>query len=166
LTYDVIHDNYFMKNNLPYKANLFVRRGRKEATLFRGKDGRAAEEQILDKFGFFVFRNSVQEEQISMTMDRLKHIHLVLTLGISLLIPTLLAYSAYVDLSGTVFLSSDIGFEDYGDEDLSTCQNEVKVFAIVVSSNSLLPCAYFGRMSSLFLSPLTSHTQNRPVLRC
>ena len=133
--------------------------------MFR-EDGRAAEEQIFDKFGFFVFRNSVQEEQVSMTMDRLKHIHLVLILGIFLLIPMLLAYSAYVDLSGTVLLSSDIGFEDYGDEDSSTGQNEFMVSAPVVSSNSLPPGAYFGRMSSLFLSPLTSHTQNRPVLRC
>ena len=98
-------------------------------------------------------------------MDRLKHIHLVLILGISLLIPILLVYSVYVDLSGTVLLSSDNSL-DPGDEDSSTGQNELKVFVPAVSSNPLPPGAYFGRMSSLFLSPLTSHTQNRPVLRC
>ena len=108
----------------------------------------------------------MQEEQISMTMGRLKHIHLVLMLGISLFIPVFLAYSIYVDLSETVLLSSDMSFEDPEDEDLSTCQNEFKVFVPAVSSNPLPPGAYFGRMSSLFLSPLTSHTQNRPVLRC
>jgi hypothetical protein len=108
----------------------------------------------------------VQEEQISMTMDRLKHIHLVLILGISLLMPMLLAYSLYVNLSGTVFLSSDMSFEDSGDEDSSTCQREFNVFVPTVSSVPFLPGARFGSVSSLLLSPLTSHTQNRPVLRC
>jgi hypothetical protein len=68
----------------------------------------------------------VKEEQISITMGRLKHIHLVLMLGISLLIPMPLAYSLYVDLSETVLLSSDMSFEDPEDEDLSTCQNELE----------------------------------------
>lgn len=108
----------------------------------------------------------MQEEQISMVMDRLKHIHLVLMLGLSLLIPMLLAYSLYVDLSGTVFLSSDMS-EDSGDEDSSTYQSEFNVFVSTVSSTPFfLPGAHFGSISSLFLSPLTSHTQNRPVLRC
>ena len=99
-------------------------------------------------------------------MGRLKHIHLVLMLGISLFIPILLAYSLYFDLSGTVLLSSDMSFEDPEDEDLSTCQNEFKVFVPAVSSNSLLPWTHFGRGSSLFSSPLTSYTQITPVLRC
>jgi len=77
-----------------------------------------------------------------------------------------LAYSAYVDLSGTVFLLSDMNFEGFEGEDSSTCKKEFKVFAPVVSSNSLPPGISVGRMSRLFLSPLTSHTQNRPVLRC
>lgn len=107
----------------------------------------------------------MQEEQISMTMDRLKHIHLVLILGISLLIPILLAYSVYVDLSGTVLLSSDTSL-DPGDEDSSTRQNELKVFVPVVSSNPLPPWTHFGKGSGLFSSPLTSHAQITPVLRC
>ena len=108
----------------------------------------------------------MQEEQICMTMGRLKHIHLVLMLGISLFIPVFLAYSIYVDLSETVLLSSDMSFEDPEDEDLSTCQNEFKVFVPAVSSNSLLPWTHFGRGSSLFSSPLTSYTQITPVPRC
>jgi hypothetical protein len=108
----------------------------------------------------------VQEEQICMTMGRLKHIRFVLMLGMSLFIPLFLAYSLYVDLSGTVLPSSDMSFEDPGDEDLSTCQKEFKVFVPTVSSNPLLSGTHFGREPSLFSSPLTSHTQNRAVLRC
>ena len=79
-----------------------------------------------------MFRNSVQEEQNSMIMGRLKHIHIVLMLGISLLLPMPLAYSIYADLSGDVLLSSDVIFEDPEDEDLSTCQNDFKNFEVVV----------------------------------
>jgi len=86
--------------------------------------------------------------------------------GISLLTPAFLAYSLYVDLSGTVLLSSDMNFEDPDDEDLSTCQNEFKVLAPTVSSNPLLPKTHLGRESSLFWSRLTSYTQITPVLRC
>ena len=101
-----------------------------------------------------------------MTMDRLRHIHLAIMVGISLLIPLFLAYSLYVDLSGTVLHSSDMSFEDPGDEDLSTCQNEFKVFVPTVSSNPLLFGSHFGRWSSLFSSPLMSHAQIIPILRC
>jgi hypothetical protein len=101
-----------------------------------------------------------------MAMGQLKHIHFVLTVGISLFIPLFLAYSLYVDLSGTVLLSSDMSFEDPDDEDLSTCQNEFKVFVPTVSFNPLLTGTHFGKGSSLFSSPLTSHTQITPVLRC
>ena len=99
-------------------------------------------------------------------MNRLKHIHLVLILAISLLIPVLIAYSLYVDLLGTVFLSSDMSFEDFGDEDSSTCERELKVFVPTVSSNPLPPWTHFGRRSGLLSSPLTSYTQITPVLRC
>jgi len=99
-------------------------------------------------------------------MGRLKHIHLVLTLGVSLFIPILLAYSLYVDLSGTVLLSSDMSFEDPEDEDLSTCQNEFKVLVPAVSSNPLPPWTHFGRGSGLFSSPLMPYTQITAVLRC
>jgi hypothetical protein len=99
-------------------------------------------------------------------MGRLKRIHLVLMLGISLLIPLFLAYSLYVDLSGTVLLSSDMSFEDPEDEDLSTCQNEFKAFVPTLSFNPLLPGTHFGWGWSLFSSPLTSRTQITPILRC
>ncbi len=99
-------------------------------------------------------------------MGLLKHIHLIVILGISLFIPLFLAYSLYVDLSGTVLLSSDMSFEDFEDEDLSTCQNELKVFMPAVSFNPLPPRTVFRRKSSLSSSPLTSKTQMTPVLRC
>ena len=108
----------------------------------------------------------MQEGQISMTMGRLKYIHLLLMVGISLFIPLFLAYSVYVDLSETVVLSSDMSFEDIDDEDSSTCQNEFKVFVPAVSSNLLPPWTHFGRGSSFLSSPLTSHDQITPALRC
>jgi hypothetical protein len=109
---------------------------------------------------------SVREKENSMTIDRLKHIHLVLMVGISLFIPLFLAYSLYVDLSGTVLLCSDMSFEDSEDEDLSTCQNEFKVLVSKVFSNPLPAWTHFGRGVSLFLSPLTFIAQNKLVLRC
>lgn len=105
-------------------------------------------------------------KQISMTMGQLKQIYFVLLLGISLFIPLFLAYSLYVDLSGTVIFSSDMSFEDPGDEYLSTCQNEFKRFVPTLSSNTLAPWTHFGRESSLLSSPLTPYTQITPVLRC
>jgi len=99
-----------------------------------------------------------------MTVGRLEHIHLVLLLGISLLIPLLMAYSVYVDLSETVLLSSDMSFEDPEDEDLSTCQNEF-IFMPMLSSN-LFPGTHFGREPSPFSSLLTSSSQMTPLLRC
>jgi hypothetical protein len=90
----------------------------------------------------------VQEEQTCVTMRRLKHIHFVLMLGISLFIPLFLSYSFCVDLSGTMLFSSDMSFEDPGAEDLSTWQNEFKVFVPTVISNPLLPGAHFGGEST------------------
>jgi hypothetical protein len=87
-------------------------------------------------------------------------------LGTSLIIPLFLAYTVYIDLSGTLPLSSDISFEDPEDEDLSTCQDGFKVFVVAVSSSPLPLWTYFGRTSTLFPSPLTSYTQITPVLRC
>lgn len=101
-----------------------------------------------------------------MTMSQLKHIHLLLMCGISLFIPLLLAYSLYVDLSETMLLSSDVSFEDPDDEDLSTCQNDFRVFVAQVCSNPLLPEIHFDRDSSFFSSLLSSHVQVTPVLRC
>jgi len=108
----------------------------------------------------------MQEEQTSMKIDRLKHFHLVLMLGMSLFIPLFLAYSLYVDLSETVLFSSDMSFENPDDEDLSTCQDKFKVFVPTVSSDPLLPLIHFGRGFSFFLYPLTSYTEITPVLRC
>jgi hypothetical protein len=101
-----------------------------------------------------------------MTLGRLKHIHLVPVLGIFLLIPLLLAYSLYANLSGTALLCSDISFEDPKDEHLSTCQNEFRVFVPMVSSSPFLPWTHFSRGGKFFLSPLTPYAQLLPVLRC
>jgi hypothetical protein len=101
-----------------------------------------------------------------MTLGRLEHIHLFPMLGIFLLIPLLLAYSLYADLSGTVFLCSDMSFEDPEDEHLSACQNEFRVFVPMVSSSPFLPWTDFSRGIKIFSSPLTSYTQITPVLRC
>ena len=101
-----------------------------------------------------------------MTAGGLKHNYLVLIFGISLFIPLFLAYSLYVDMSGSVPFSSDMSFEDPDNEDLSTCQNEFKVFMPVVSSTALPPWTQFGRVHSLFSLPLTFHTQITSVLRC
>ncbi len=103
-------------------------------------------------------------------MGRLKHIHLVLILGISLFIPLSLFYCPFycpcVDLSGTALLSSDMNFEDPEEKKLSTCQNELRFFAPKVSFNSLLSGTHSDSGSSFFLPPLTSHGQITPVLRC
>ena len=101
-----------------------------------------------------------------MIMGRLKHIHLVLMVGISIFIPLFVAYSVYVDLSETVLLSSDMSFEDADDEDSSTCDNELKVFVPTVSFNLLPPWTRFGKESSFLFSPFTLHNQITPVLRC
>ncbi len=100
-----------------------------------------------------------------MTMGRLKYIHLLLILALSLFIPMILASSLYVDLSGVVFLSSDMG-KDSGDEDSSAYQSEFKVLMSAVSSAPFLPGGHFGSLSCPLWSPLSAHSQNRPVLRC
>lgn len=101
-----------------------------------------------------------------MTVGRLKQIHLFLTLGISIFIPLFLAYSVYVDLSGTVLLSSDMSFEDSGDGDLSTCEDDFNVYIPMLPSNPLLLGTHFGKGSRFSSSPFTSHNQITPVLRC
>ena len=102
-----------------------------------------------------------------MTRGRVKHIHLALMVGISLFIPLFLAYSVYVNLSGTRRLSSDMSFEDSGNEELSTYQNEFRVLVSTVSSDPTLTGTYFeGKLNPIILFPLTFITQNTPVLRC
>ena len=101
-----------------------------------------------------------------MTTGHLSHVRLALILVVSLFMPLLLAYSLYVDLSGTVLLSSDMSFEDPEDEDLSPCQNESKVFVPTGPFNPLLPTTRFSRGPNLLPSLLTSSTEITPVLRC
>ncbi len=119
----------------------------------------------LSPVRLFCSGNSPQED-ISMTIDRFRHIHLALMVGISLFIPLLLGYSLYVDLSGTVLRSSDMIFEDSEDEDLLTCQNEFKVLVSPVSLNPLSLWTHSSRESNLISSPIIPITQNTAVLRC
>ncbi len=97
---------------------------------------------------------------------RLRHLHLLLMLGVSLFIPLFLAYSLYVDLSGTVLLSSDMSFETPDDDDSLTCENDFKVFAPTVPSILLLPGTHLGDEAIFFWPSFTSQTQIAPVLRC
>ena len=101
-----------------------------------------------------------------MTMGRLKYLHLVLMLGISIFIPLSPAFFLSVDLSETVLPCSDMSFEDADDEDSSTCDNELKVFVPTVSFNLLPPWTRFGKESSFLFSPFTLHNQITPILRC
>ena len=101
-----------------------------------------------------------------MVIGRLKHIHLSLVVGIPLFIFLLVSYSLCADLSGTVLRSSDVIFEDPGDETSPTCQNEFKVLVSPGSLNPLSLWTHFSRESNLISSPITSITQNTPVLRC
>jgi hypothetical protein len=101
-----------------------------------------------------------------MITKRLKHIRPVLIVVISLFIPVLMAYSLYGDLSGMLFLSSDMSFEDFGDEDSCTCETKLKVFIPTVSSNPSSSWRQFGRGPVLVSSPFTSSSQIAPVLRC
>jgi hypothetical protein len=101
-----------------------------------------------------------------MAMKRLKHIHLVLILGISLLIPMLMLFSFYVDLSETVLISSGINFENCGDDDSLVYRKEFNVFVPGVSSAPFHSNAHFHSVSNLFFSSLAPRTQFKQVLRC
>jgi hypothetical protein len=101
-----------------------------------------------------------------MTIDRFRNIHFFLMLAISLFIPLFLAYSLYVELSGSSLLSSDISFEDPGGEDLSICKSESKTLLPGVISVLFPSGPTFIGEGYLFSFLKTSHSQNRPVLRC
>ena len=96
----------------------------------------------------------------------LKHIRLVLLLGISLFIPFFFAYSVYIDLSEIVHLSSDISFEDPDDEDLSIPQDEFKIFVPTASFNPLPIGTHVTEVASRIVFLLMCVSQNIPVLRC
>jgi hypothetical protein len=101
-----------------------------------------------------------------MTMGRFRNIHLFLMIAISLFVPLFLAYSLYVELSGSSLLSSDVSLEDPGNEDLAICKSESKVLLPGVLSVLFLPKSTFIGEVYLFSFLKTSHSQNRPVLRC
>jgi hypothetical protein len=100
-----------------------------------------------------------------MIMGRFKYIYLVLMFGISLYIPALISCLLYNELSETVFLSSDMSFENTED-DFSTCQNESKVFVAALFFDLSSSWTHFRRRPNLTLSPMTFIAQNKPALRC
>jgi hypothetical protein len=87
-------------------------------------------------------------------------------LAISLFIPLFLAYSLCVELSEASLLSSDMSFEDPGDEDLAICTSESKILLPAVLSVLFLSGPTFIGGVYFFPFPKTFHSQNRPVLRC
>ncbi len=101
-----------------------------------------------------------------MTLGRLRQIHRVLMVGICLFVPLFLAYSLYVDLSRTVFLSPDMSLEDFGDKEMCASQNEIKACAYVISSNSLVLSTCVRSESNLISPPPTFIAPNKPILRC
>lgn len=101
-----------------------------------------------------------------MATGQLKHLHLIIILGISLLIPTLVAYSIYVDLLETLFFSSNMSFDNPGNEDFSTVQNELKVLLPSASCHRLSSVTHPRIDSNFFSSLLTADNQITPVFRC
>jgi hypothetical protein len=101
-----------------------------------------------------------------MVRGRFKHIHFVLIVGLSLFTPLVLAYPLYADASEIVLLSFDMSFEEPGDEDLSTCQDWVKVFVPAFSPSLSSPWSSFCRWFSLLPSPSTLYVEIVPALRC
>ena len=101
-----------------------------------------------------------------MATGQLKHIHIIVLVGVSVLIPPFAAYPFCVELSGFPFFPSDMSYDDPGDEVLSTCQDESTVLASLASFDllpTLTPLSGRSRIiSAHFIWPI----QNTCVLRC
>jgi len=103
-----------------------------------------------------------------MAAGRLKHVYLVVIIGIFLFSPLFLSYpySPDVDnLSGTAPLSFDMSFEDAEEEDSSSWRGNFMVFVPAVSSNALLSGAHLVLGVGTSSRPLMSYTPMW-VLRC
>ena len=103
-----------------------------------------------------------------MAAGRLKHVYLVVIIGIFLFSPLFLSYpySPDVDdLSGTVPLPFDMSFEDPEEEDSSSWQDNLRIFVPTVSSNALLSGTPIVLEAGAFTPPLMPYTP-MCVLRC
>jgi hypothetical protein len=98
-------------------------------------------------------------------MGRFKNFNLILMVSLSLFIPLFLAYSLYVEWSGSTLLSSDMGYEDPGDEDLLICQKE---FGVVPTAYLVIldPETEFARESYVLSYLLTPRLHCTSILRC
>jgi hypothetical protein len=98
--------------------------------------------------------------------SRFKKLNVILILAISFLIPLFSTYLEYHNLSGTVFLSDDMSFEDTYDEDLSICQNDFNALVPIAFSIILFQSDNLIEQCYLFSSQITFHSQNKSILRC
>ena len=99
-------------------------------------------------------------------MRRPKRMSFILILAISIFIPLFSTYLQYNNLSGTTFFSVEMSFEDPGDEDLSLLQGESKALVPASFSVILLLGTHLIEQPYFLSSRLTSHAQNKPILRC
>jgi hypothetical protein len=97
---------------------------------------------------------------------RFKKINVILVLAISFSIPLFSTYLQYCDLSGTVLHSTDMSFEDVYDEDLSILKNEFNTLVPIASCTIFFQSHNFIEECYLFSSQITSHSQNKSILRC
>lgn len=98
--------------------------------------------------------------------SRSKKLNFILILVISFFIPLFSTYLEYPNLSGTLFLSDDMSFEDTYDEDFSICENDFNALVPMAFSIILFQSDNLIEQCYLFSSPITSHSQNKPILRC
>jgi hypothetical protein len=97
---------------------------------------------------------------------RFKKINVILVLTISFSIPLFSTYLQYRHLSGIVFRSTYMSFEDVYDEDLSTLKNEFNTLVHIASCTKFFQSHNFIEQCYLFSSQITSHSQNKSILRC
>ena len=97
---------------------------------------------------------------------RSKRANFILILTIFLFIPLFSTYFQYNNLSGSIFLSDEMSFEDPGDEDLSMSQDESKALLPAVFFETLLQGSHVFEETSAFFSHLISHSLNTAILRC
>ena len=96
---------------------------------------------------------------------RLIQIFLVIAiLSFAFLFPT---YSRYTNLSETTLFPVDLNFENPDEDDqLDGQRHESGAFLSSVFSITFLAGTDFIEQSHLFSFPLTSHSQNKSILRC
>jgi len=98
---------------------------------------------------------------------RFKRIQFFLVIAISLFILALPAYLRCTNLSETKFASSDLGFENPGQENgLSDNGNGLKVFGPSAFFTLFLLSTNLFEQSSHLFSQVLSLRQKTPVLRC